>query len=60
MKIDIVKDAFSMKNDLVIRRISTVVKKKIFKALICSVTWYNLEAWSLRKETKRKLEAFEM
>jgi len=39
---------------------SREVKKKIIKTIVCSVTLYGAETWTLRQEDRRRLDAFEM
>ena len=54
------KDAFGKRKELLARKMSREVKKKIIKTIVWSVTLYGAETWTLRQEDRRRLDAFEM
>ena len=54
------KDAFGKRKELLSRKMSRDVKKKIIKTIVWSVTLYGAETWTLRQEDRRRLDAFEM
>ena len=62
-RIGMAKDAFTKRRELLSRKMSSVVKKKMVKTLAW-VAWpvvlYGCETWTLRKEEKERLHAFEM
>jgi len=60
VKIALAKEAFSKRNELVTKRFSKEVKKKMVKTLVWSTLLYGSETWTLRKEDIRRLEAVEM
>ena len=59
-RIGIAKDAFNKRKDLLTRRMSRVVKKKIVKSVIWPVALYGCETWTLRKDEINRLNAVEM
>ena len=59
-RLGMAKDAFSKRKELLTRRMSKEVKKKIVKMVTWSVALYSTETWSLRKEDIRRIEALEM
>ena len=54
------KNAFGKRKELLARKMSREVKKKIIKTIVWSVTLYGAETWTLRQEDRRRLDAFEM
>jgi hypothetical protein len=54
------KDAFNKRKELLTKRFSQSVKKRIVKTLIWSVAMYACETWTLRKEEVDRLNALEM
>lgn len=54
------KNAFNNRKELLTKRMSKAVKKRIIKSLIWSVALYGCETWTLREEEIGKLNAFEM
>jgi hypothetical protein len=60
IRIGMAKSAFSKRKDLLNRRMSRVVKKKIVKTIIWPVALYGCETWTLRKDEINRLNAFEM
>lgn len=59
-RIAMAKDAFNKRRELLTNRLSKELKKKIVKTLVWSVALYGSEAWTLRQDERRRLEAFEM
>jgi hypothetical protein len=59
-RIAIAKDAFNKRKELLVRKMSKSVKKKIIKTVIWSNVTYGAETWTLKKEDSRRLNAFEM
>ena len=53
-------DAFSKWRDLLTRKMSREVKKKIIKTIVWSIALYGAEIWTLRQEDRRRLDALEM
>lgn len=60
IRIALAKDAFSKRKELLTKRFSRKVKKKIIKTLVWTTLLYGCETWTLRKEEIRRLEAVEM
>ena len=54
------KVAFNKKRELLTQRMNRKLKKKIIKSVVWSVALYGSETWTLRKEEKERIEAFEM
>src|SRR6218665_3059928 len=54
------KEAFYRKKELLRGGLKRCLKKRMVKTLICSVTLYCVETWTLRKEALTRLEAFEL
>src|SRR6218665_1039931 len=54
------KNAFNQMKELLSKNLNKDIKKRIVKAIICSVALYAAETWTYRKEDIRRLEAFEM
>jgi hypothetical protein len=59
-RIALAKEAFNKRRELLVRRMSKRVKKKIVKCLIWPVVLYGCETWSMGKIEKDKMSAFEM
>jgi hypothetical protein len=59
-RIALSKEAFNKRRELLVRRMSKRVKKKIVKCLIWPVVLYGCETWSMGKIEKDKMSAFEM
>jgi len=60
IRIGIAKDAFRKRQELLRRGMSRTLKKKMVKSLIWPVALYASETWTLSKEVKTRLNAFEM
>ena len=60
VRIAMAKNTFSKRKELLIRKMSRKVKKKIVKTVVWSVALYGCETWTLRKEEVRRLDALEM
>src|ERR1041385_1407630 len=60
IRIALAKEAFNKRKELLTKRFSKNVKKKMVKTLIWTTLLYGCETWTLRKEDFRKLEAMEM
>src|SRR6218665_374743 len=54
------KNAFNQRKELLSKNLNKDIKKRIIKAIICSVALYAAETWTFKKEDIRRLEAFEM
>ena len=54
------KEAFGKRKELLCRNFSKKIKKQIVKAMVWSVMLYGSETWSLRKEERSRIKAFEM
>ena len=54
------REAFTKRKELLTKRFSNGVKKKIVKTLVWTTLIYGCETWMLRKEDIRRLEAAEM
>jgi hypothetical protein len=59
-RIAMAKEAFSKRKELLTKKMSRHVKKKIIKTVIWSTALYAAETWTLRKEEIRRLNALEM
>jgi hypothetical protein len=59
-RIGMAKNAFNNKKELLCRRMSKELKKKIVKTVIWPVAFYGCETWTLRDAECKRLEAFEM
>ena len=59
-RIVLAKDVFSKTRELLTKRMSRSLKKKMIKTLIWPVALYGCETWTLRKEETLRLNAFEM
>ena len=59
-RINIGKDAFYKRKELLRGKLNRNLKKKMVKTLVWSVVLYGSETWTLRKEDIRRIEAFEM
>ena len=55
-----VKEAFSMRKELLTKSFNLTLKKKIIKTVICSILLYGGETWTIRMEERRRLESCEM
>jgi hypothetical protein len=60
VRIGMAKDAFSNRKELLTKRMSKDLKKKIVKTIVWPVALYGGETWTLRKEETDRLNAFEM
>jgi len=60
IRIALAKETFSKRKELLTKRFSKNVKKKIVKTLIWTTLLYGAETWTLRKEEIQRLEALEM
>ena len=60
VRIGLAKDAYSRRKELLTKKMSRSVKKKIIKTVVWSVALYGAETWTLRKEDVRHLNAMEM
>jgi hypothetical protein len=59
-RIGMAKDAFNKRKELLNKRFSKKLKKKMVKTLIWPVALYGCETWTMNKEALGRLEAFEM
>jgi hypothetical protein len=59
-RIGMAKEAFTKRKELLTRRISRTIRKKMVKTLIWPVALYGCETWTLRKEEICRMKAFEM
>ena len=59
-RIAIAKDAFWKYEELLRNNVRMKTKKKVLTCYIYSVLMYGCESWTITKEIKRRLEAFEM
>jgi len=59
-RIAIAKAAFTRRGELLRGNISKDLKKRMVKALVCSVALYGSETWTLRKEDIKRMQAFKM
>src|ERR1051325_1310566 len=59
-RIGMAKDAFNKRRELLTKSMSKVLKKRMIKTLVWPVALYGSETWTMTKEVKDKLEAFEM
>ena len=60
MRIGMAKNAFSQRTELLSRRMSRNVKKKIVKTVIWPIALYGCETWTLRIDEIRKLNTLEL
>ena len=60
IRIALAKEAFSKRKELLTKRFSRRVKKKLIKTLVWTTLLYGCETWTLRKDEIRRLEAMEM
>jgi len=60
VRIALAKEAFSKRKELLTKRFSIRVKKKIVKTLIWTTLLYGCETWTLKKQEIKRLEATEM
>ena len=60
IRIALAKEAFSKRKELLTKRFSRRVKKKLIKTLVWTTLSYGSETWTLRKDEIRRLEAMEM
>ena len=56
-RIEMAKDTFGNRKELLTRKTSTEVKKKIIKTIVWSVALYGAETWMLRQEDRKRLDA---
>ena len=59
-RINMGKDAFYKRKELMRGKLNRNLKKRMAKTLVWSVVLYGSETWTMRKEDIRRLEAFEM
>lgn len=59
-RIGMAKEAFNKRKELMTKRMSKDVKKRMVKTLVWPVALYGCETWTMRKEEIDKLNAFEM
>lgn len=59
-RIAMAKNAFMKRKELLSKSLDLDLKKRIVKTFIWSVLLYGAETWTLRKEERSRLEAFEM
>ena len=54
------KNAFNKRRELLSKRMSNDLKKKVITIIVWSVALYGSKTWELRKYERDRLEAFEM
>ena len=54
------KNAFNKRKEMLCRRMSKELKKKLVKTLVWPVALYGCETWTLRDAECKRLDAFEM
>jgi len=59
-RIGMAKDAFNKRRELLTKSMSKGLKKRMIKTLVWPVALYGSETWTMTKEVRDKLEAFEM
>jgi hypothetical protein len=59
-RIGMAKEAFNKRKELLSKKINKDLRKRMIKTLIWPVALYACETWSLRKEDRKRLNAFEM
>src|SRR6218665_969827 len=59
-RIDMAKNAFNQRMELLSTNLNKDIKKRLINGLIWSVALYAAETWTYRKEDIRRLEAFEV
>jgi len=59
-RIAMAKVVFNGRRELMTKSFSKELKKKIIKTLVWSKALYGVETWTMKKEEKRRIEAFEM
>ena len=59
-RIAMAKEAFNKRKELLSRKMSKTVKKKIIKTVVWSVALYASETWTLRKEEVSHIDVLEM
>ena len=59
-RINMGKDAFCKRKELLRGKLNRTLKKRMVKTLVWSVVLYGSETWTMRKEDIKRLEAFEM
>jgi hypothetical protein len=59
-RIGMAKEAFRKRKELLTKRMSKDLRKRMIKALVWPVALYGCETWTLRKEEVNKISAFEM
>ena len=60
VRIGMAKEAFNKRKELLTKRMSKALKKKIVKTIVWPVALYGCETWTLRKEEIDRLNALEM
>ena len=59
-RIGMAKERFGKMRELLTRRLSRSLKKRIIKTVIWAVLLYGSETWAMKQEEIRRLEAVEM
>lgn len=59
-RIAMAKEAFAKRKELLCRKISLTLRKRLVKSLVWPVLLYGCETWTMRKEERKRLLAFEM
>src|ERR1051325_1373498 len=60
VRIGMAKEAFNKRKELLTKRMSKALKKKIVKAIVWPVALYGCETWTPRKKEIDRPNAFEM
>src|SRR5277367_1616345 len=60
VRIGVAKEAFSKRKELLIKKMSKKLKKRIVKTIIWSIALYAAETWTLRKADIKRVSALEM
>src|SRR6476619_5299199 len=59
-RIGMAKDAFNKRKELLTRSFRVDLRKRLVKTLVWPVVLYRCKTWTMRKEKKNRLNAFEM
>ena len=59
-RIEMAKDAFNKRHELLIKSFSKDLKKRMIKTLVWPVAMYASETWAFRKQDVDRLNAFEL
>src|SRR4029077_12930684 len=59
-RIGMVKDAFNKRKELLTRSIRVDLRTRLVKTLVWPVVLHGCETWTMRKEEKNRLNAFQM